>query len=245
MLRVFAYLQRHPSSGIFYYRETVPARLRGVIGKTEIKKSLGTGRKTEAIRAAQLLHAETIKLFESAERLMTPKKAKPVVNAAQTAVSVLEALKGASDGIPDGSFGSSFESIILSFANGTKAVIKYDEPAEEAAIAAKLLSSAVPSAPIDPPKRIGRPKKEDKPASLADMVKAYFDEIKLTGTQQPKTIEENMAIFQLLQDVTKNPLAESIGLKASNSRFGRVELLISSHPAQAGLFSTSLRENPA
>ncbi|NCB43882.1 MAG: hypothetical protein EOM59_14885 [Clostridia bacterium] len=28
MLRVFAYLQQHPISGIFYYRETVPAHLR-------------------------------------------------------------------------------------------------------------------------------------------------------------------------------------------------------------------------
>ena len=32
---------------------------------------------------------------------------------------------------------------------------------------------------------------------------------------------------------------------ASCSRFGRVELLISSHPAQAGLFSTRPGENPA
>ena len=31
----------------------------------------------------------------------------------------------------------------------------------------------------------------------------------------------------------------------SCSRFGRVELLISSHPAQAGLFSTRPGENPA
>ena len=32
---------------------------------------------------------------------------------------------------------------------------------------------------------------------------------------------------------------------SSCSRFGRVELLISSHPAQAGLFSTRPGENPA
>ena len=34
-------------------------------------------------------------------------------------------------------------------------------------------------------------------------------------------------------------------IEASCSRFGRVELLISSHPAQAGLFSTRPGENPA
>lgn len=34
-------------------------------------------------------------------------------------------------------------------------------------------------------------------------------------------------------------------IRHSCSRFGRVELLISSHPAQAGLFSTRPGENPA
>ncbi|MDX9833827.1 MAG: hypothetical protein RBT36_01265, partial [Desulfobulbus sp.] len=67
MFRVFAYLQQHPVSGIFYYREAVPARLQPAIGKREIKKSLGTGRRTEAIRLAQRLHVKTLDLFEEAE----------------------------------------------------------------------------------------------------------------------------------------------------------------------------------
>ena len=37
----------------------------------------------------------------------------------------------------------------------------------------------------------------------------------------------------------------AVRLRDSCSRFGRVELLISSHPAQAGLFSTRPGENPA
>ena len=39
--------------------------------------------------------------------------------------------------------------------------------------------------------------------------------------------------------------ADFEGREYSCSRFGRVELLISSHPAQAGLFSTRPGENPA
>ena len=210
MLRVFAYLQQHPISGIFYYRETVPAHLRPVLGKREVKKSLGTGRKTEAIRAAQLLHAETIKLFERTEKRMAPKKGKPVPDAAQTAAAVLAALEGASSG-PAGSVGK----IVLTLAGGM-VVVERDDPAEEATIAARLLST-VPAgpAPAADPRRTGRPRK-DKAPMLSDLIKGYFDEIKLTGTQQPRTIEENMAIFQLLVEVTKNPLAESIGIKAAS-----------------------------
>jgi len=47
------------------------------------------------------------------------------------------------------------------------------------------------------------------------MASLYFDEVKRTGSQQPKTTEENMAIFQLLQERTTNPAAETIGLKAA------------------------------
>ena len=208
MLRVFAYLQQHPVSGIFYYRETIPAHLRPVLGKREIKKSLGTGRKTEAIRAAQLLHAKTIELFERTERRMTPKKGRPAPDTAQTATAVLAALEGASNG-PSGGLGK----IVLNIGGG-KVVIERDDPAEEAAIAARLLSAvpAGPAAPAADPRRTGRPRK-DKAPMLSDLIRAYFDEIKLTGTQQPKTVEENMAIFQLLQEVTRNPLAESIGIK--------------------------------
>jgi len=209
MLRVFAYLQQHPVSGVFYYRETIPAHLRPVLGKREIKKSLGTGRKTEAIRAAQLLHAKTIELFERTERRMTPKKGKPTPDAAQTAAAVLAALEGASSG-PAAGLGK----IVLNLAGGKVTIVR-DDPAEEAAIAARLLST-VPAgpAPAADPRRTGRPRKDAAPM-LSDLIKGYFDEIKLTGTQQPKTVEENQSIFQLLLEVTRNPLAESVGIKAA------------------------------
>ncbi len=213
MLRVFAYLQQHPVSGIFYYRETVPAHLRPALGKREIKKSLGTGRKTEAIRAAQLLHAETVKLFERAERRMTKRNAKPTPDQAQTAADMLAALERPSVA-PSGAF----EKIVLSLAGG-KVTIERDDPAEEAAIAAKLLAAASGGAtPAAEPLRTGRPRKKNTVTPLlSEMIGAYFTEVEATKTQQPRTIEENEAIFRLLVEVTGNPLAESIGVQQASN----------------------------
>src|SRR5215472_8686094 len=36
------YLWRHPKSGVYYFRRAVPDELRHAIGKTMVKKSLGT-----------------------------------------------------------------------------------------------------------------------------------------------------------------------------------------------------------
>ncbi|MGI9571639.1 MAG: DUF6538 domain-containing protein, partial [Desulfobulbia bacterium] len=47
------------SFGIYHFRVKVPAKLRSVIGKTEIKKSLRTKNKIIAERRAQLLAAYT------------------------------------------------------------------------------------------------------------------------------------------------------------------------------------------
>ena len=59
-------------------------------------------------------------------------------------------------------------------------------------------------------------------------------------TQNPFTLAYEGAITENVKgQVNIHPVAYSC------SRFGRVELLISSHPAQAGLFSTRPGENPA
>ena len=54
MLRVFAYLQQHPVSGIFYYRETIPAHLRPVTWKgtgcAECAAELAESRERRAAR---------------------------------------------------------------------------------------------------------------------------------------------------------------------------------------------------
>jgi integrase len=206
MFRVFAHLQRNPSSGIFYYRIAIPAHLRHSIGRCEIKKSLGTGLRSEAILKAQRLHVETCELFQRLEkkRMASP----PKTPAPAPAADILASL----DSMPVSTDGSISKTVIT--VAGQKVTIEREDPEEEAAIATKLLRLA-PSAPTPAPAvPKGRPKKETT-TTLSAMIKAYFDEVKATGTQQPKTIEENAAIFQLLLEVTKNPAVETIGIKAA------------------------------
>nr|WP_321466392.1 site-specific integrase [uncultured Desulfobulbus sp.] len=68
MIRVFSCLQRHPSSGILYFRRSVPARLRPVFGRTEIKRSLNTCDKKVALPLAMRLNVEVDKLFLNLEK---------------------------------------------------------------------------------------------------------------------------------------------------------------------------------
>ncbi|WP_028319278.1 site-specific integrase [Desulfobulbus elongatus] len=205
MFRAFAHLQRHPSSGIFYFRIAIPAHLRDTLGRREVKRSLGTGLRSEATVVAHRLYAETMELFTRLEKKRmapAPKQPKPV-----PAADILAAL----DSMPVSPDGS-LQKITVTIA-GNKVVIEGDNRDEEVKAAADLLRLApVTAIPAAAPK--GRPKKETS-VTLSTMVKAYFDEVKATGTQTEKTIEENRAIFQLLQEVTKNPTAETIGIKAA------------------------------
>ncbi len=120
MFRISAHLQRHPLSGIFYFRIIVPTHLKLIIRKTEIKKSLGTGLKSEALIMAQGIYFETCKLFQRAEKTM----------------------KKGSKSLPDSGF---FEKIELNI-KGQKVVIERDNPQEEAEVAARLLGMVGPSA---------------------------------------------------------------------------------------------------
>lgn len=204
MFRVFAHLQRHPSSGIFYYRIAIPAHLRDTLGKREIKKTLGTGLRAEAILKAQRLHVETCELFRRLEKkrmASAPKQPAPVP--AADILASLESMPVSTDGSP--------QKITVTI-GGNKVVIEGDTRDEEVKAAAELMRLA-PSAPT-PAAPKGRPKK-DNTVTLSKMISLYFDEVKATDSQQPKTIEENTAIFQLLSEITKNPAAETIGIKAA------------------------------
>lgn len=76
MLRIPAHLQRNPQSGFFYFRLTVPERLRHIVGRREVKKSLRTGRRSEAVVLAQRLYAQTYELFYKLEFGMGEKPTK-------------------------------------------------------------------------------------------------------------------------------------------------------------------------
>lgn len=204
MFRISAHLQRHPSSGIFYFRIAIPNHLRDTLGKREIKKSLGTGCRAEAVVEASRLYVQTHDLFEKTKRRMAPKQQTTKRKTAAPAVDPWA-------GLNNPSTPGMLDKITLTIA-GNKVTIEHENPAEEVKAAADLLRLA-PVAPVAPKIQT----KKDSSISLSAMVKAYLGEMKATGAQRPKTIEENASIFQLLQEVTKNPAAETIGIKAATN----------------------------
>lgn len=60
------YLLRHAKTGVYYFRKAVPDELRSMIGKTAIKKSLGTKDVSEAKRRAHSVAAGVEAEFERA-----------------------------------------------------------------------------------------------------------------------------------------------------------------------------------
>ena len=218
MFRVFSHLQRHPHSGIFYFRRVVPASLQTVIGKREIKKSLGTGERSEAIIKAHQLYLETCQIFTRHERMLKnlqSEEARRIAKAlgkqrtkAEIAATPLSELEGMPS-CPDGSLLKTTLTI-----GGKEVIVEGKTPDEEVAIVAGLLELSPLKQQARAAAPIGRPKKEAA-TRFADMVKAYFTEVKAAKTQTDKTIEENAAIFQLFQEVTRNPSVETISIKTA------------------------------
>jgi hypothetical protein len=65
---LMTYLWRHPNSGVYYFRRAVPDPLRTALGKTMVKKSLGTKNVAEAKRRAHPLAVQTEAEFEAARK---------------------------------------------------------------------------------------------------------------------------------------------------------------------------------
>ena len=64
-MSAMTYLWRHPGSGVYYFRRAVPDDLRATIGKTMVKKSLGTKDVTAAKRKVPSLASRTNAQFEA------------------------------------------------------------------------------------------------------------------------------------------------------------------------------------
>ncbi len=79
MFRIPAYIHRHPNSGIFYFRLTVPQHLRHIVGKREIQRSLRTGLRTVATPLAQRLYVDTRRIFFEAEQRMVKHRGNYVI----------------------------------------------------------------------------------------------------------------------------------------------------------------------
>jgi integrase len=95
-------------------------------------------------------------------------------------------------------------------------VVENEDPVIEREAAAYLLGLSAAAAAAAPIKTPPAAVIKDTSIKLAKMVQLYFAEIRIAGTQQPKTQEENAAIFQLLGEVLKNPSASTIGFKLAN-----------------------------
>jgi hypothetical protein len=65
-MAAMTYLWRHPKSGVYYFRQAIPADVRQVIGKTMIKKSLGTKDVAVAKRKVPSLALQTDAQFAAA-----------------------------------------------------------------------------------------------------------------------------------------------------------------------------------
>jgi integrase len=76
-LQISNYLQRSPKTGVYSFRIAVPAALRSVLGKREIKKALKTANLAQARTTAATLYEETLALFSSLRGLDGDKKMSP------------------------------------------------------------------------------------------------------------------------------------------------------------------------
>jgi hypothetical protein len=77
MLRLPAYLQRHPHSGIFYFRIAIPKTLVPQLNQREWKRSLRTRDPQVAKRTARLLSLQAEYVFAQLERVPMSKKIRP------------------------------------------------------------------------------------------------------------------------------------------------------------------------
>ena len=69
-MAAMTYLLRHPKTGVYYFRRAVPDELRSIIGKTAIKKSLGTKDVAEAKRRAHRHAAQVEAEFVKARTML-------------------------------------------------------------------------------------------------------------------------------------------------------------------------------
>lgn len=201
MFRIPAHLQRNSQSGIFYFRLTVPEQLRHIVGRREIKRSLRTGRRAEAIVLAQQLYVEARSLFLKVEIGMGKQ---PKVSA-EDILSSLNSLD-----IKDGFLSKTVIEVAAPGGQKNSITVEHEDPVVEAEMAAKILAAANSQQTVAP--TLPSVTKEKGP-SLAKTIRDYINEKKRTKEWTPKTTDENEAIFQLLKEVLRNPTAEIISIK--------------------------------
>lgn len=221
MIRVFSCLQRHPSSGVLYFRRSVPVRLRPVLGRAEIKRSLGTCDKKVALPVAMRLNMEVDELFSRLEK--GDMRTKP---------------KGRKAKPKDDNFISKIVFNELTLPSGAKAkgiVIDTGNDAKDAAIAKELLGGIVGTAPAATPSPAVESAKLDKVAAK------YRAEKMKEGSWREKTAADHEAVHSLLIQVLGNVDVSTIGHPQAR-RFKEVLLSLPSNMGKGAYAGKSVRQ---
>ncbi len=167
---------------------TVPKRLRHIVGKREIKKSLRTTDKTVAIPAAMNLYSQVKDYFHQIELAMSNKKPKIQPETDSNLFS---------------------EKITLSLPGGGEAVIDTGDPVKDAEVAQAMLQ-ATGSAPAPAPAAPAAPAAPvSESIKLSEAAQRFCDEKVLGCTWTAKTRGEMESVFDLLRRVLGNKVMDA------------------------------------
>lgn len=210
-MRLPSHLQlRHRS--VFYFRRAVPDDLRGVCQRREIKVSLRTGDRREAIRLGRLLTYKVDTVFSELRDAMAKKK--PIQGLGL-------GIKGARKN-PDGSV--SFDSIETDPA-------KPDEEAKAfEAIVNALQRSGADASGNGVHDSATADAKESASLRLSRLTAVYCDERLRANRWTPKTEQESRASFELLQRI----LGDTAPAQVSRQQAAGVKDTLKSLPPRIG-----------
>lgn len=195
MIRVSSFLQRRPSSGLLYFRLSIPPRYRAALGKTEVKRSLGVYDKRLALPVALRLYSELQQLFAKLDEGANAKKERK----SRPMDSTFSKITFAEITLPGGG-------------KAKNVVIDTGDDAKDAEVAAKLLGG-LPAAPAAAPGVAAGPAGDSTKLVLA--AKKYRAEKVAETSWSEKTAMEHEALHGLLIQIVGNPAVSTIGHKAA------------------------------
>ncbi|ADW18824.1 integrase family protein [Desulfobulbus propionicus DSM 2032] len=219
MIRAFSFLSRHPSSGLLYFRLRVPGHLQAIVGKVEIKRSLGTADKRVAIPVAYRLYSELQDYFEKLEKGEPMRKRKRPAKKDDSLQKIV------------------FDELTLpSGAKAKGVVIDTGCDKKDAEVAGQLLGSIQSTAPT-----AISTAKESTGGKLLKVAEKYRAEKVTEGSWTQKTHDEHKALHELLSQILGNVDIAAIGHKEART-FKEVLLKLPSNMTKGRFAGKSVRQ---
>lgn len=186
MIRAFSFLQRHPKSGIIYFRKTIPQRYRQAFnGKLEFKRSLRTCDKKVAAPLAMTLYGELQSKFNEIDGMVADMGNENLMQKITASV-----------------FDSKGQKRERTFDTGDdEKDMELADKFEEKYASAVAVEPTPISAPVE--------KKDSEP--LATVCKKFHAEMLASGTWKPKTAVEYEASFSILIEILRNLQIAKVG----------------------------------